>query len=75
MGVGKGDGRTDLGSTLPLRVAPGRPASGVNPMLVSQLLPPLIAHALAPEPRCSAMMLTSDGSLPRNSAVARVMKE
>lgn len=66
---------TDLGSTLPLLVAPGSPASGVSPMLVSQLLPSLMAHALAPEPRCSAMMLISSHFLPKNSAVERVMKE
>lgn len=31
--------RAHLGSTLPLRVAPGRPANGVNPIEVSRLLP------------------------------------
>ena len=62
----------DLGSTLPLRVAPGSPARGVRPMLVSQLLPALMAQALAPEPRCRAIRLTS--SRPRKAATERVMK-
>lgn len=73
-GEERAESKTNLGSTLPLLVAPGSPASGVRPMLVSQLLPPLMAHALAPEPRCSAIRLTSSGGLPRKSAAARVMK-
>lgn len=43
-------------------------------MLVSQLLPFLMAQALAPDPRWRAMMFTSSGSFPRNSAAERVMK-
>lgn len=62
-----------LGSTLPLRVAPGKPARGVKPIEVSQLFPFLIAHALAPEPRCKAIMVVSLSGLPKNSATERVM--
>lgn len=64
---------THLGSTLPLRVAPGNPARGVKPIEVSQLFPFLMAHALAPLPRCSAMILRSLRSFPRNCATALVM--
>ncbi len=74
-GLGRGLGLTYLGSTLPLLVAPGKPASGVRPIDVSQLFPFLIAHALAPEPRWSAMMLVSLSGLPKNSATERVMNE
>ncbi len=48
-----------LGSRLPLLVAPGRPANGVNPMLLSSDLPLCTAHADAPLPRCSAIILVS----------------
>ena len=32
-----------------------RPSSAVNPKLLSTLRPPIIAHRLAPLPRCATM--------------------
>jgi hypothetical protein len=64
-----------LGSTLPLLVAPGRPAKGVKPIDVSQLFPFFTAQALAPDPRCSIIKLVSLSFFPRNSATLRVMNE
>lgn len=59
----------------PERVAPGSPSSGVRDMEVLIDLPSLIAQAEAPEPRWSAMIDVDPGSLPKNSAVLRSMKE
>lgn len=56
------------GSTLPERVAPGRPSSGVRPILdvnhrstrgenlVSMDFPFWIAQAEAPDPKCNAII-------------------
>ena len=43
------------GSTVPLRVAPGRPESGVRPIEVSSERPERIAQMEAPEPRWVTM--------------------
>jgi hypothetical protein len=62
-----------LGSTLPLLVAPGSPARGVRPILVSKDSPFFTAQAEAPLPRCSAIMLVWVGSFSRYLATERVM--
>ena len=36
-----------------MRVPIGRPSTAVKPMVLATLLPPSIAHMLAPLPRCS----------------------
>lgn len=63
-----------LGSMEPLRVAPGSPARGVSPIDVSKLWPFLMQQAEAPEPRCSAMILSSDAGFWRYLDTACVMK-
>ena len=50
------------GSIAPERVAPGRPDTGVRPIVVSSDLPALMAHMDAPEPRCITMRFVSEGS-------------
>ena len=63
-----------LGSTSPLRVAPGKPERGVRPILVPTDLPAWMQHAEQPEPRCRAMMFSCSTGLERKVAVAREMK-
>ena len=65
---------SDLRSTLPLLVAPGRLASDVNPILLSKDSPLRTAHADAPLPRCKAIMLVSLSDFFRYSATDPVMK-
>ncbi len=47
----------------PLRVPIIIPASGVNPIDVSTLIPPSTAHILAPLPRCKTIVFTSSKGL------------
>lgn len=62
-----------LGSMSPERVAPGRPLTGVRPIVVSMLRPDLMAQAEAPLPRCRAIMLREVVGLERCFATARVI--
>jgi hypothetical protein len=64
-----------LGSTLPLLVAPGKPAKGVKPIDVSQLFPFFTAQALAPDPRWRMIKLVSLSFFPTNSATLLVINE
>ena len=56
------------GSMSPTRVPMGRPTSGVKPMEVSTLLPPLMAQMLEPLPMWQLMSLSSSMGLPMSSA-------
>ena len=55
---------------LPLRVPITKPSSGVRPILVSTLLPSLIAHTEQPLPKCALITLVCSRSLPNNFAAS-----
>jgi len=46
---------TTPGSSAPGRVPMQRPSSAVKPKLLSMLRPPIMAHRLAPLPRCATI--------------------
>ena len=56
------------GSMSPDRVPITRPSIGVRPIDVSTGLPPAIADAEAPLPRCSTIWLSESSGLSRNAA-------
>ena len=47
--------RTTPGSIWPVRVPIGSPSSAVNPIVLSTLRPPWMAHMEAPLPRCATI--------------------
>ena len=57
------------GSTSPERVPMTKPANGVIPIDVSTAMPPRIADAEAPLPRCSVIWFTSSAGLPSSSGM------
>ena len=57
------------GSKSPERAHIGIPPSGVSPIVVSTLFPPLTAHKLAPCPKWHTTVFNSSTGLPKSSAI------